>query len=235
MPWSEADIAKASEWRLEGKTFKWIGDHLDHPRSFGSVKSKLDSLGVFYIKPPKPQPVVARAVETMERNSRNQTRSDRRRNALMMITDHADRLGSKEYPSRWPVDKDEITDPDEALSRSRLLIAGHIQALAKGALYEQIPTDVVIAIYVWTHSMLYWDTDVVVLLEHVLPRVSEDGSVIEIPEAAKAIDRWIWNDGEGIPENDPTLIMDHTASPFSDQAGLKLARNEDTGRDTERE
>jgi hypothetical protein len=145
--------------RLRGVTYREIGESLDPPRSIGSVKTKLDNEGIVYVKPRKPAPVISRAVETMERNNRNQTRSDRRRNALMMITDHADENETKEYPSRWPVGKEAITDPDEALRHARLLIAGHIQALAKGALYERIPTDVTLAIYIWTHSMPYWDTD----------------------------------------------------------------------------
>jgi hypothetical protein len=61
-----------------------------------------------------------------------------------------------------------------------------------------------------------------VLLDHVLPTFEPATARFEVHDVARAIDRWIWNDGEGVTENDEVLVVS------------KLSRNQGSNPDTER-
>jgi hypothetical protein len=152
--WTEEEILKATEMRLAGETYVAIGTELG--RSFGSVSDKLKSRGVVYIKPLAPPKEISGALDKQVKVDRRLGRNDRRRNALDNLNefefDH-----TVTYPTRWPLGKEAITDPDEALSHSRGLIAGYIDQLARGALFENQPLAVVIALYIWMHSIPGWD------------------------------------------------------------------------------
>ena len=50
-----------------------------------------------------------------------------------------------------------------------------------------------------------------VLLDHVLPTFDPATSQFEVHDIAKAIDRWIWNAGEGVTEDDPVLVVSKTS------------------------